>query len=438
MAQTIDFWKAPPPQGGGPRGGVVRVVAIDTRSPSTLYALSQTGVYKTVDSGRHWKETLAAANDISTFSLAIDPHGISTVYVGGYGTVHKSTDGGETWLAPPRFTDGAFSVLLVDPANQGTLYAGTYAARGIFKSIDAGLTWFAVNEGLISIERKDPMPLTIHALAIDIARPSTVYAGTSVGVFKTVNAGANWFAVNTGLPNTTISALVLLSSGEAAPKPLLFASAYGHAGGIFKSTDGGETWTPASSGVRNEDIVSLTASPRAGHTLYAGSSMGGLFKSADEGESWTVANNGLPPTGIVTLAVAPGTDEILYAGTHGAGIFRRVNGGVWEPLDSGLPLAQIRSLSIAAGDPSTILVGTEGGGIYGSSDAGETWTRSSEGLAHAWVYAIAATGNYAYAATRRMAEDSIGAKRKAVLGLQYLLRTPWTNYRALHPSSAIG
>ncbi|MGQ9568633.1 MAG: hypothetical protein ACUVWW_11370, partial [Anaerolineae bacterium] len=38
---------------------------------------------------------------------------------------------------------------------------------------------------------------TIYALAIDPATPTTLYAGTWGGVFKSTNGGGNWSAVNT-------------------------------------------------------------------------------------------------------------------------------------------------------------------------------------------------------------------------------------------------
>ena len=50
----------------------------------------------------------------------------------------------------------------------------------------------------------------VHALAIDPATPSHLYAGTyGGGVFKSTNGGGNWSAVNTGLTNTDVRALAI-------------------------------------------------------------------------------------------------------------------------------------------------------------------------------------------------------------------------------------
>ena len=42
--------------------------------------------------------------------------------------------------------------------------------------------------------------------------PTTLYVGTSVGVFKSTNGGGRWSAFNTGLTTTTVNALVINSA----------------------------------------------------------------------------------------------------------------------------------------------------------------------------------------------------------------------------------
>ena len=82
---------------------------------------------------------------------------------------------------------GSIFALAIDPTTPATLYAGT--TGGLFKSLDAGANWSAVNSGLTNTFVLD--------LAIDPTTPATLYAGTNGGgVFKSLNAGANWSAVN--------------------------------------------------------------------------------------------------------------------------------------------------------------------------------------------------------------------------------------------------
>jgi len=44
----------------------------------------------------------------------------------------------------------------------------------------------------------------VAALAINPSTPSTIYAGTNDGVFKSTSGGASWTAANTGLIDPAI------------------------------------------------------------------------------------------------------------------------------------------------------------------------------------------------------------------------------------------
>jgi photosystem II stability/assembly factor-like uncharacterized protein len=119
----------------------------------------------------------------AVLTLAIDPLNPGTVYVGTSGGVYKSTDGGAHWQV---MNTGLVEVgiLALDPQNPTTIYGvtrGTDESKGykssVYKSTDGGAHWEPVNAGLDS----DTHVLT---LAIDSLNPTTVYAGTTNGVFK--------------------------------------------------------------------------------------------------------------------------------------------------------------------------------------------------------------------------------------------------------------
>ena len=85
--------------------------------------------------------------------------------------------------------DKSVAALAIDPNDPSTVYAGT--SYGLFKTTNGGANWSEINNGLTN--------LNVYALAIAPATPSTVYAGTSnSGVYKTTDAGANWSEINTG------------------------------------------------------------------------------------------------------------------------------------------------------------------------------------------------------------------------------------------------
>ena len=96
--------------------------------------------------------------------------------------------GGPDPLTSIRPGGGIINVLAIDPATPTTLYAGT--ASGVFKSTDGGGSWRAVNAGLTALH--------VRALALDPATPTTLYAGTyGGGVCKSTDGGGSWRAVNT-------------------------------------------------------------------------------------------------------------------------------------------------------------------------------------------------------------------------------------------------
>ena len=53
-----------------------------------------------------------------------------------------------------------------------------------------------------------PFGGSINALAVDPQTPTTLYAGTSRGVYKSTDGGTSWRAVNTGLTDLNVQALM--------------------------------------------------------------------------------------------------------------------------------------------------------------------------------------------------------------------------------------
>jgi photosystem II stability/assembly factor-like uncharacterized protein len=188
-------------------------LAMDPSDSSTLYAAPQDDadcgayVYNTSDAGADWNQTFTGGGFVT--ALVIQSGNPPTLYaglnyIGLNGGVSKSTDSGKTWIRT-ALTDVRVNVLMLDPTNSSILYAGT--SMGLFKTIDDGATWSAIKTGLAA-----STPIT--ALAIDPNR-SVVYLGASEGgVFKSIDGGTRWTPMNDGLPNLDINALAVSSDGS--------------------------------------------------------------------------------------------------------------------------------------------------------------------------------------------------------------------------------
>ena len=316
----------------GPGGVTVKAIAINPHTPETLYiGTAGFGVFKSIDGGSNWTPASTGLSNLCVMALAIDLQTPETIYVGtSGGGVFGSVDSGTSWtsISTGFPTSIGVDALAINPLTPETIYAGTGGfcsefsyGDGAFKSIDGGLTWTAVNTGLL-------LPGGVTALALNPRTPDILYAGAfnvifdapiSTGVFKSSDGGATWIA--TTLPQFPplmlppyVFALVI--------DPQIPQTVYaGTDAGIFKTIDGGTTWTDASSGLSKLRVPALVINPQAPGTLYAGTE-GGVFRSSDGAGTWVPIGTDLPTSTVEVLAIDPQTPEILYAGTNGFGVFK--------------------------------------------------------------------------------------------------------------------
>ena len=196
--------------------------------------------------------------------------------------------------------------IVFDPSTSSTLYAGS--STGVFRSTDSGSTWTGLNNFPVS------NVANIAALAIDPTAPSTIYAGTSgSGLFKTTNGGSTWVAINNGITtgpgtNPTVIDDVVIDSSNSSTLYIKVGSSR-----LNKSTNGGDSWSLVNQQFAG-GINAFVADQANPATLYVGSLFGGVFKSTDGGTSWTTGNTSLWSGTIRVLAVDPTNSAILYAG----------------------------------------------------------------------------------------------------------------------------
>ncbi len=302
----------------------------------------------------------------NVISLAIDPVTPSTMYAGTRNGLYRSTDGGANWTALDRALSGtSISILAIDPDTPATLYAGT--GKGVFKGTDSGSHWRQLGIAVGSV---------IHAVAVDPATPSTVYVGTTTsGVWRSTDRGMNWTHVYSGLTELTVYALVVDPSNRST----IYAGTY--EGGVFRSTDRGEHWEPTNEGLANLSVLAIAIDPETPTTLYAGTSRHGLYRSLDGGSHWIKMDGGLGSPTIEATAIDPATSSTLYVATAADGVFRSSDRGMqWTSIEAGLPVDATYALAIDPLDPSTLYDGTDDGKVFRSTDGGEHWDDASTGL----------------------------------------------------------
>ncbi len=197
------------------------------------------------------------------------------------------------------------------------------------------------------------------ALAVDPKTPTTVYAGTQLGVFKTTDAGRRWRSMGAGLGRKRVLALAIDPQTPATVYALADFGLHALKSGVFKSTNGGGSWRAVNTGLGlGSSARTLAIDPQTPATVYAGTG-GGVFKSSDGGWSWSVLS--ASPKHVFAFALDPETPTTLYAGTFASGVFKSIDGGgSWQPVNVGLTdgLGFIQELEIDPQTPATLYAGT--------------------------------------------------------------------------------
>jgi hypothetical protein len=240
------------------------------------------------------------------------------------------------------------------------------------------------NDPMAWVKTDGPAVGTVNALAV---LDTTVFAATEWGgVFLSLDRGATWNPVNTGLPDLPVRSL--LAAGTR-----VYAGTWG--GGVYVSDDYGGHWNPASAGLTNLYVTSFDAAHGFGwdpSQVLAGT-WGGVFCSFDNGQTWTEANNGLTETHVRSVMIANG---IFFAGTID-GLFRSLdNGKTWNPAGNGLTNTAAISLEHRG---IYLYAGTDGGGVFCSENGGDSWSAINSGIESSIIPYLARGRLGLYAAT---------------------------------------
>ena len=272
---------------------MVRTLAVHPKSPSTIYAGTERGVYRSDDAGGTWRLEEGPLREHCVWALAIDPQRPQTMFA-GTGTpaparLFRSTDGGVTWdLRPMEAAEECINVgiprvtgIAIDPAYTRKVWVGI-EVDGVRYSADGGDTWASVNGAI-------PNP-DVHNVVVAAGPPQTVFVVVNNDVFTSTDDGATWkpvgirerfpwsyprgIAVHPDDPR-----VVLLTIGDTTP---------GSIGTVMKSTDTGVTWEELPLPVQtNTAMWVVNVQPFNAQVVFAGSRYGYLYRSDDGGSSWT-------------------------------------------------------------------------------------------------------------------------------------------------------
>ena len=177
------FWSAL----GFTSSTVTIAIAIDA-SDTIFVGTESQGVLRSTNSGASYSWVALSGGDVTDIKIAPN----QDVYVthdafsgNGNGGLYKSTNGGTTWSGNLMPSHGLTNCVFI--ANSSTIYVGT--TQGVWLSNDSGATWNMLNTGL------NPGNIVIHSL--ELGPDGYLYAGTAgAGIYRSVGI------INTSLNNT--------------------------------------------------------------------------------------------------------------------------------------------------------------------------------------------------------------------------------------------
>lgn len=302
------------------RGQSIRALTDAASDPKIVVAGTLKGVYRSMDSGEHWKlispEGSQEIHEVE--SIAIDPANPEVIYAGTWHLPWKTTDGGEHWanIKQGIIDDSDVFSIIVDPKDSDVVYAS--ACSGIYKSQNGGGKFLKV-QGIPSTARRT------RVLMQDPQNLNIVFAGTTEGLFRTGDSGANW--LRTTGPEVIVNDVYI--DPENTNRILLATDR----GGVLASNDGGYSFVPSNSGFSARQITSYAGDATQPARIYVGvvndKAWGGVFVSDNGGLSWSQKSAGLNGQDVFSLGQA--SDGTLLAGT-GHGIYR-LQGELWNRVN---------------------------------------------------------------------------------------------------------
>ncbi|MCB0638795.1 MAG: hypothetical protein KDC54_19335, partial [Lewinella sp.] len=375
--------------------GRISTIAVHPGQSEVLYVgAAGGGIWKSVAGGAVVRPVFDDYTQ-SIGKIALAPSDPEIVYVGtgepwvrnsvSVGTgVYKSTNGGTEWQHLGLAQTERISDIIVHPDDPNTVYVAALGhlwdaneERGVFKTTDGGASWEKVlyideDTGATDLDFDPRDPNTVYAVMWSFRRrPWTFDSGFSggSGVYKSTDGGANWSAIQNGLPEGTLGRMaigVAPSNGEVIYLSVECEDA--DEKGLYLSTDAGGSWKKVSNDfnttVRPFYFANLTVDPQ-NDSIVMKCGLNAII-SEDRGTTFREID-GAVHSDIHDIWIDPHNTKHILVGTDG-GVYESVDRGYTFRMWMNLPVSQFYHVSVDDAKPFNVYGGLQDNGSwYGPS-----------------------------------------------------------------------
>lgn len=274
-----------------------------------------------------------------------------------------------------------------------------------YRSDDGGKSW--VN--LTGFKGKCLLGEGLVSVAGSPSDPDDVTVASATGVWRSVDAGLSWTGINDFLPNLPAPHLIALPTGAHGVRLSLADDA-----SEFEWVPGEKTaWKLVNSAdlLRQQNLKnalsqvlqrSVTAIATAKDYVYAGDSSGQLHVSSDAGASWGAASRWIESGKVEAIWVDSSDPRVAVAvlSAHNAAasnskpvyVLRTMNGGdFWDDITANLPDGASAHGVTADRLSGAVYVATDAGVFYTATDLGSAGGATNWKSLNAKLPTIAAT-----------------------------------------------
>jgi len=235
-------------------------------------------------------------------------------------------------------------------ASEDTLYAAGWDTFSLYKSINAGESWFPMDFGQ-----------NTDLLSLEFISPLVGFTSISANIWMTTDGGTTWDFVYTGNPIAVLDISFFDSQ---------LGLGVGPAGKLVKSTDAGQSWQLLTSGT-DKHLLNITFIDQNVAIAVGGEFSGEdgiIIRTTDGGTSW---ESQFPPTPKTLRSVSfAGGSTVFAVGSYGAIIKSTDSGITWSLLDS-LTSHTLTSCDFFSQEIGFVVGGS--GTILKTTDSGQNW-----------------------------------------------------------------